>query len=406
MNTRVMNMLVEIHVLQNHAPSNLNRDDSGSPKDCLFGGYQRARISSQCIKRSARQSAIFKEGMKDIGMGIRTRLLPKLVKDAMLNKGFPEDVASIAASVTSMIGKKRAKPKKGKKNQESDETDESNGFDTKPTDMQIMFFSKGEIDMVVSTIVDAYKECKTVDEAKKVDPNEILDKIEGNDDLPVTPDIALFGRMITSDAFRNIEASMQVAHAISTNAIEHEFDYFTAVDDLQNDKDDKSMKDHGAGMVGDIEFTSACYYKYFNLDVDAFIENMNIPDKVEASSVLSKTVASFLRAVFLVSPSGKQNTFAAHQLPDAILVEIRPDKIPVSYANAFLKPAKPHAGMDLVDDSIAKLADHASIIWKKYRIPVNERFWFSTRDIAIDGSAAVDTVNDLIDFVVKAIAGA
>ncbi|MHA1369256.1 MAG: type I-E CRISPR-associated protein Cas7/Cse4/CasC, partial [Promethearchaeota archaeon] len=29
-------------MLQNHAPSNLNRDDTGSPKSCIFGGYQRS----------------------------------------------------------------------------------------------------------------------------------------------------------------------------------------------------------------------------------------------------------------------------------------------------------------------------------------------------------------------------
>src|ERR1700722_8976216 len=47
-------MRIEIHVLQNFAPSNLNRDDAGSPKDAEFGGYRRARISSQCIKRAVR----------------------------------------------------------------------------------------------------------------------------------------------------------------------------------------------------------------------------------------------------------------------------------------------------------------------------------------------------------------
>lgn len=43
-------MFVEIHILQNFAPSNLDRDDTGMPKDCEFGGYRRTRISSQCFK--------------------------------------------------------------------------------------------------------------------------------------------------------------------------------------------------------------------------------------------------------------------------------------------------------------------------------------------------------------------
>lgn len=31
-------MLIEIHMLKNYPPVNLNRDDSGAPKSCFFGG--------------------------------------------------------------------------------------------------------------------------------------------------------------------------------------------------------------------------------------------------------------------------------------------------------------------------------------------------------------------------------
>ena len=50
-----MKTIVEIHALQNCAPSNLNRDDTGAPKDAFFGGVRRARVSSQCFKRAVRQ---------------------------------------------------------------------------------------------------------------------------------------------------------------------------------------------------------------------------------------------------------------------------------------------------------------------------------------------------------------
>ncbi len=33
-------MLIELHLIQNHAPSNLNRDDTGSPKEAFFGGHR------------------------------------------------------------------------------------------------------------------------------------------------------------------------------------------------------------------------------------------------------------------------------------------------------------------------------------------------------------------------------
>ncbi|TAH49285.1 MAG: type I-E CRISPR-associated protein Cas7/Cse4/CasC [Chloroflexota bacterium] len=47
-------MFVELHILQNFPPSNLNRDDVGQPKSTDFGGTTRARISSQCLKRQIR----------------------------------------------------------------------------------------------------------------------------------------------------------------------------------------------------------------------------------------------------------------------------------------------------------------------------------------------------------------
>ena len=50
---------IEFHVLQNFAPSNLNRDDTGSPKDALFGGTRRARISSQCLKGAVRAELLW-----------------------------------------------------------------------------------------------------------------------------------------------------------------------------------------------------------------------------------------------------------------------------------------------------------------------------------------------------------
>lgn len=45
-------MLYEIHMLKNYPSTNLNRDDTGTPKTCVFGGVARGRISSQCLKHS------------------------------------------------------------------------------------------------------------------------------------------------------------------------------------------------------------------------------------------------------------------------------------------------------------------------------------------------------------------
>src|SRR5436305_7143512 len=72
---REMNMLIEIHMMQNFAPSNLNRDDTGSPKDCQFGGYRRARISSQCLKRAIRNCFKADRLLAPENLAVRTRQL-------------------------------------------------------------------------------------------------------------------------------------------------------------------------------------------------------------------------------------------------------------------------------------------------------------------------------------------
>ena len=47
--------IIDVHVLQTVPPSNLNRDDTGSPKTAVYGGVRRARVSSQAWKRATRR---------------------------------------------------------------------------------------------------------------------------------------------------------------------------------------------------------------------------------------------------------------------------------------------------------------------------------------------------------------
>ena len=69
-------MLIEIHMLKNYPPTNLNRDDTGAPKTSVFGGVSRGRISSQCLKRSWRTAPLFQEAVGTENLGVRTRKLP------------------------------------------------------------------------------------------------------------------------------------------------------------------------------------------------------------------------------------------------------------------------------------------------------------------------------------------
>lgn len=79
-------MFIELHIIQNFPPSNLNRDDTGQPKGTDFGGMPRARISSQAMKRSIRyagkdpkdtdiQAKSVFERYTQVPLGDRTKLI-------------------------------------------------------------------------------------------------------------------------------------------------------------------------------------------------------------------------------------------------------------------------------------------------------------------------------------------
>jgi len=364
-------MLVQIHMIQNHAPSNLNRDDTGSPKEALFGGVMRARISSQCLKRSIRQSALFQQALEG-HLGVRTRRFPQQVERALLAQGCDEEMAATIAKKVTGLG--------------SDKESEDG------TTRQLIFLGAGEIEELAGELKTLYdRDPKAFGKLKDEDIGKAIQK-----HLPRSVDIALFGRMTTSFAFEDVQAAAQVAHAISTHKVERQFDYFTAVDDLKDPAED----DAGAGMIGDVEFNSATYYKYFAIDVEALTTTLG-GDRALAVEAIS----AFLRAAALTTPTGKQNTFAAHNLPDAILVEVSEKHIPVNYANAFVQPVRGAESHDLVSQSIERLSEYAARVRAAYGLPC-AACSLNLRDGAIAGADAVESLEALTQRVAGALSAA
>ena len=164
---------------------------------------------------------------------------------------------------------------------------------------------------------------------------------------------------------------MQVAHAISTNKVALESDFFTAMDDLLSGE---TEDEKGSAMMGDIDYNSSCYYLYASLDADALRENLKEAD--DPDLLVRKALPALLRVMALSNPSGKQNSFAGHVLPSAMLIECKQKKIPVSLVNAFAEPARADRNGDLIENSIRKLAEEAALTDRNFRIPVEKRLWF------------------------------
>lgn len=346
-------MLYEIHMLKNYPPTNLNRDENGAPKTCFFGGVNRGRISSQCLKRTWRTSSVFQQEIGAENLGIRTRKLPELVGEKLLEMGVDaKNVELIVPKISGFGTKEGAENKKGSYT------------------AQVIFFGPQDIQAAAEAVKDILDHCKTEKDIKALKGKDLQAAVKGAKDRAVTLDIALFGRMVTSDAFRDVEAGMQVAHAISTNKVAMESDYFTAMDDLLRGE---TTDETGAAMIGDIDYNSSCYYIYASLDTDVLEENLKDADN--ADEIIAKAIPALLRTMAFTNPSGKQNSFAGHVLPGAVLVECKEKKIPTSMVNAFVEPIR-GGGRDLLGNSIEKLAHEADSIARNFGLPVEKRIWF------------------------------
>ena len=352
-------MLIEIHAIQNHSPANLNRDDLGAPKTCYFGGVLRSRISSQCLKRSIRMSDEFKQLLG----GVRTRRLAQLIAP-----GGPDTAEFKKAIAVLEICGIAAKEKKGKKGDDEESTPDEKSAG-------VVYVSKQAVNGMSELLKT--KSAKTDNELAK----EFAQIIARHTS---TPDMALCGRMLEpkkakkqaseeggakpkgGDVWKGldttVEAALQVAHAISTHAARPEIDYYVAADDVPGE-------DAGAGFVDEAMFGSACFYKYFSIDFETLINNLKGNKELAAH-----TVGAFIRGAALVNPTGKQNSFAAHNPPDGMLVEIR--NSPLSYANAFARPAIAQGERDIISQSVAQLGQYVHDIDTGYGKPTR-RFWFS-----------------------------
>ncbi|MCL6582841.1 MAG: type I-E CRISPR-associated protein Cas7/Cse4/CasC [bacterium] len=364
-------MLIEIHAIQNHSPANLNRDDLGAPKTCYFGGVLRSRISSQCLKRSIRLSKEF----ENLLGGVRTRRLAeeidKRITAANPNKKMKDRIENILDKCG--IKPKTSSSKKAKKNVDgevNDDNDDDSGTDSDPakSSKMLVYTTQEAIDKMAELLLkNEKKDNKTLAE-------EFARLIA---ELTVAPDMALYGRMLEpsknakiwekldrENLNTQVEAALQVAHAISTHEARLEIDYYVAADDIPGE-------DAGAGYLDEAMFTSACFYKYFSINWETLLANLKGNKKLAAH-----TVGAFIKAAALVNPTGKQNSFAAHNPPSCLVIELKKKNTPVNYANAFAKPVNQDDDRDLIWQSIAQLITYINDIDQGYGRP-DWRLWFS-----------------------------
>lgn len=297
------NLYVDLNVLQTVPSSNINRDDTGAPKTALYGGVTRSRVSSQSWKKAIRD--MFKDS--DVVTGSRTKKAATLLADQLKALDSSLDDDAVQAKVNEIF--KVAGIKLNKDNETG----------------ALLFVSQGQLAKLAQYVLTN----------EELDKKEVKKVLKGDQSL----DLALFGRMVADNPELNVEASSQVAHAISTHEVVPEYDYFTALDDAQP-KDTT-----GAAMLGTIDFNSATLYRYANLNMNELMQNLD-------TSAAIKGATAFIKAFLLSMPNGKQNTFANKTLPSYVMITIRTDT-PVNLVSAFETPVTSRTGY--VEPSIERL---------------------------------------------------
>jgi CRISPR system Cascade subunit CasC len=375
---------LELHIIQSVPVACLNRDDLNSPKTAVFGGVQRARVSSQSWKRAIREMAAKEIDISGQFKGERSRLFIEKIFSELKKLGEEEGAAKALSLCAGHYLAKLDPKHEGKvktlvflspleyeifakllfslkdadkqklveaissidkeqlaKDEESDEAveeEDPGGKDKKEKKLTAKQFTMLVSKILKSPVEKAFK-------SEKIDTKSLPKD---------AADIALFGRMVANDHSLTVEAASMFSHALSTHKVDNEIDFFAAVDDLQ------PKEESGAGMTSTLEFNSATYYRFaaINLDMLANDEHMGSMTKEERQ----KVVRTFVEATIMAIPGARKNTMNGNTLPAYVLGVVREKGHPVQLVNAFETPVRTSQGyaaksVELLKAEYAKLAN-------------------------------------------------
>ena len=359
------NTFLDIHVLQTVPPSNINRDDTGSPKTAIFGGSRRARVSSQAWKKAVRKS--FSNVLDESELGMRTKRVVELVGTQIHTLDPAIELAQAQALASAALTTAGIKIEAASKKKDAEPKPDTAGY--------LLFVSNLQARRLAELVVAEHNGGETL---TKKQAKEVLDS--GH-----SIDIALFGRMIADSADLNVDASCQVAHAISVHPVETEFDYFTAVDDVNPEEES------GAGMIGTVEFNSSTLYRYATVNLNGLLQNLG------DGAATVKAVEAFVQAFIESMPTGKQNTFANRTLPDAVVVSIR-ERQPVNLVGAFEEAVGAAEGKGRLQVAAERLAANSTDLHEAFSQAPVKTFVISptTATAALEGLGEKTTMNALM----------
>jgi CRISPR system Cascade subunit CasC len=373
-------MFVTVHILHALPLHNLNRDQSGLPKSQFDGGVQRARLSSQALKRAARSTYLERART---GTSLRTKnatdLVLALAVDYATTKGLPFDEKTGRASIKKVVDG-LAKAEKTARD-DKPETASDVVLDSPAEKGNILFFARAELEILARAAVDRQQDGSTLSSG-----DFILDATSPS------LDVAAFGRMFAAASEIGTHAAIAVSHAATTHQMALTSDYFSAIDDA-------SGETHaGAAHIGMAYYTSGVYYRTFTIDTDQLRRSWSSIDADGAAEDLS----DLIRALILALPTGRLSNSNAHTQPLLVLAEEQ--KMRIAYE--FDTPVNAEADGGYKKGTVTRLAEQRRLAQRFDPTNVTEAILAGQtydEDFAdVETGGSVDTV---VDFVVAKVLG-
>ncbi|MGW0613308.1 type I-E CRISPR-associated protein Cas7/Cse4/CasC [Streptomyces sp. NPDC002788] len=332
---------IDIHVVQPVPYANLNRDDTNSVKSMLYGDALRTRISSQSWKRATRKH--FQDTLGE--NALRTRRIGERVAEVLRERGWDKALAQRAGAHVAAGSSIKWEVAKGKDKQP---------ITNKVLTNALIYLPEDAVEDLAD-IAEANKDALTTDFTGK-GKNKPESALKGKiDQILVKRNgvINLFGRMLTEVDQANVDGAVQVAHAFTTHTTEVELDYFAAVDDVTEAKDDET----GSGHMGTAEFSTGTFYRFATVDLNELIKNLS-DDSDIALDAARELAGQFLLSFIESLPQAKKNSTAPHTIPHLVHVAVRSDR-PLSFAAAFEEPVRSAGHGGFVARSVGSIDAYA-----------------------------------------------
>ncbi|MEV7004890.1 type I-E CRISPR-associated protein Cas7/Cse4/CasC [Streptosporangium sp. NPDC051022] len=369
---------LSLHAITTFAGVLLNRDENNLPKDLLYGGEVRTRVSAQSWRRAERMYMRNRanEGVGPLAghsFGIRTREWGLKTAAELVVLGWdPEQADETARAVLASCGLKFGDEGK------------------RPELTKVAVFAHSGAAVRLAAImhehsaalvpwVTAEREIRQQEAVKKTkggrggraakapadeqateavpaasedgqaERNPLLREIRNQVIAALAPadaiDIALFGRMLAEIAESpNVDGAVQSAHAFTVDAGVTDEDFFTAVDDEKDRRRRYALDaldagfgdDSGAAITGYQSLSSGTFYRNTVLDREQLRRNLRNSGLSEPDIEAAATAAeqAFTDAFCHAVPTAKKTTTGAPGVLPKLVLAVSGSR-PVNYASAF-----------------------------------------------------------------------